>query len=420
MQITEQAKLPRRKPSTMPFIMPDGRPLGVFLMETNHITDPHRRLGKKGRGRTKEPANGWSSSSRLSKTAHEDPQPGVSRDRTDAEHAEHAALEKVGQRRQRRWLNDKLLRDMAPPLTAKDMESLFKPAPFGDTGYVSAFTLAAAPEHAPLWDLFRSVDSDKQNRVLLKWEEHVKELRAEVNNMHHNEGGNIKKAEPALVAATAALQGWAAVGPRGRKALRRAPRGCAEEIEAPILRLVEDSVENEVVLELDDGFQRLLAHSIAKFHSLCAQSRDSLDGGKVVVVRKRRISGEDEQKIPRGKSRSPQRENSSQTPPPPLVAAAGASPNPNNIASLGGSTAPAGSISAVLKTEILYDPTAPRFTCLDILWLLDDDAQHGGYGGLNAKTLRDSLVCHDHASMVEMDHVHSHHQPGVVSPVVLA
>lgn len=26
---------------------------------------------------------------------------------------------------------------------------------------------------AHLWDLFRNIDSDKQQRVLLKWEEHV-------------------------------------------------------------------------------------------------------------------------------------------------------------------------------------------------------------------------------------------------------
>ena len=177
----EQDKAPRRKTASMPFIMPDGRPLGLFLTETNHMTSHGRSDGKR-RGRAKEPSHGWSSSHRpavSTATTQEPSQPRPSRTLTDAEHAELIALEKVGQRRQRRWLNDKLLRDMAPPLTAKDMESLFKPAPFGDTGYVSAFTLAAAPEHAALWDLFRSVDSDKQNRVLLKWEEHVKELRSD-------------------------------------------------------------------------------------------------------------------------------------------------------------------------------------------------------------------------------------------------
>jgi hypothetical protein len=334
---------------------------------------------------------------------------------TEAETAEMAALEKVGQRRQRRWLNEKLLRDMAPPLTAKDMESLFKPAPFGDTGYVSAFTLAAAPEHAPLWDLFRSVDSDKQNRVLLKWEEHVKELRAEVNN---NKEGGLKQADSAVVAATVALQGWAAVGPRGRKALRRAPRGCIEEIEAPILRLVENPVETEISLELEGGFQRLLAHSVAKFHFLFAQSRDSLDngnGGKVVVVRKRRTIGEESTSnknasMARNKSKSPQRETTTSSPAHDSAshAATGASPSSSSQQA---TPPPPSHVADIVGASTPFDASVPRFTCVDILWLLDD-----GTDELNAKTLRESLVGHDqvdHASMMEVaSRVH------VVSPVV--
>lgn len=394
MEPTEQSKAPprQRKASSMPFIMPDGRPLGAFLTETNHMTTS--RYQKKGRGRIKEPKNGWGSASSrppVSSNTHERaPATRVSRVLTEAEHAELAALEKVGQRRQRRWLNDKLLRDMAPPLTAKDMESLFKPAPFGDTGYVSAFTLAALPEHAPLWELFRSVDSDKQNRVLLKWEEHVKELRAEVKN--NKEGGPLLKADSALTAATLALQGWSAVGPRGRKALRRAPRGCAEEIEAPILRLVENNSENEIVLELEDGFQRLLAHSLAKFHSLFAQSRDGPEG-KVVVVRKRRVGESlNNKNVVRSQSKSPQRE----------------SPARDRDTTTEMSTSPpTATTSPVVTVVVPFDPTAPRFTCVDILWLLDDD----GNDGLTAKTLRDSLV-HDNGALIMEAPSH------VVSPLV--
>jgi hypothetical protein len=296
------------------------------------------------------------------------------------------------------------------------MESLFKPAPFGDTGYVSVFTLAAAPEHAPLWDLFRSVDSDKQNRVLLKWEEHVKELRAEVTN--DSEGG-LKKADSAVVAATVALQGWAAIGPRGRKALRRAPHGCSSEIEAPILRLIESTVDNEITLELEDGFQRLLAHSIAKFHFLFAQSRDGPDGRKVVVVRKRRSREQNT------KNKSPQRENtSSPTHNTTGAAAAARSPALSSQKPSPHATAGASSISmnpvgdnkpgpsGGMKGEgTPFDPSAPRFTCVDILWLLDDEVTHAR-GGLTAETLRESLVGHDHAAMLEVGHVH------VVNPVV--
>lgn len=38
--------------------------------------------------------------------------------------------------------------------------------PFGESGQPSLFSRAAAPENVALWDLFRSVDMDKESRVL--------------------------------------------------------------------------------------------------------------------------------------------------------------------------------------------------------------------------------------------------------------
>ena len=88
---------------------------------------------------------------------------------TEAEAAELRALAAVGRSKQRRWMNDKLLRAMVGALTAREMEQLFKPVPFGREPVPSAFALAAQPEHEPLWALFRSVDMDKQERVFAKW-----------------------------------------------------------------------------------------------------------------------------------------------------------------------------------------------------------------------------------------------------------
>jgi hypothetical protein len=45
-------------------------------------------------------------------------------------------------------------------------ERQFKPVPFGFPAPPSAFTLASAPEHAAVWEHFRSIDSDKEARVL--------------------------------------------------------------------------------------------------------------------------------------------------------------------------------------------------------------------------------------------------------------
>jgi hypothetical protein len=78
----------------MPFIMPDGRPLGAFLADTNLLTP-----GRKGsrRGTRREPKQGWSSSMRPSSAASRPPS-----DPSPAEEAELSALARVGQRRQRR------------------------------------------------------------------------------------------------------------------------------------------------------------------------------------------------------------------------------------------------------------------------------------------------------------------------------
>lgn len=50
--------------------------------------------------------------------------------------------------------------------TACLQEALFKPVPFGETGYVSLFSQATSREYVEVWDLFRSVDMDKESRVL--------------------------------------------------------------------------------------------------------------------------------------------------------------------------------------------------------------------------------------------------------------
>lgn len=48
----------------------------------------------------------------------------------------------------------------------RTQERQFKPVPFGFPAPPSAFTLASAPEHAAVWEHFRSIDSDKEARVL--------------------------------------------------------------------------------------------------------------------------------------------------------------------------------------------------------------------------------------------------------------
>ena len=100
---------------------------------------------------------------------------------------------KSGRGRRRRFFHDRLLKDiagvllaadqevqpgspfsavadcklgLAGPLTFADIQSLFQPIPFGDPAPPSAFEQAMAPQNLPVWEGFRSIDMDKQTRVL--------------------------------------------------------------------------------------------------------------------------------------------------------------------------------------------------------------------------------------------------------------
>lgn len=274
----------RIKPASMPYIMPDGRPLSTFLTDNNLLRAPQRR-SKKRHGLKEASSEGWTTGAHHTQTRAR-----PFSQLTEAEQAELAALEKVGQRRQRRYLNDKLLRDMAPALTAKDIESLFKPVPFGETGRVSVFTLATAPEVVPLWDLFRSIDADKEARVLRKWEEHVNELRqnAHKQDMLHSRADNeLTTVADCNQSLDAVVAGWKAISVRGRRALLHAPRACIEDLESHLLGLLQGPPgPNEVALQLEDGFLRLITHALAEFHFLRSFSRNGRDGVREVVVRR--------------------------------------------------------------------------------------------------------------------------------------
>ena len=134
-----------------PYIMPDGSTLAQALNQ-HEQTEPQ----KKSRKQKNSKADRWERSFKLIRD----------RPASQVEQTELDYLYRVGRERRRRFLNDKLLRDMAGPLTARDMESLFKPAPFGESNHTTPLQQALEPENATIWDLFRNIDFDKQNRLL--------------------------------------------------------------------------------------------------------------------------------------------------------------------------------------------------------------------------------------------------------------
>ncbi len=131
--------------------MPDGTSLNQLLTDSE-AHEPQKRNSK---NRTAK-ADRWERSFKLVRT----------RPVSEAEQSELDFLYKVGRERRRRFLNDKMLRNMAGPLTASDMEGLFKPAPFGESSRVSPLQEVLQPENATILDMFRNIDYDKQSRFI--------------------------------------------------------------------------------------------------------------------------------------------------------------------------------------------------------------------------------------------------------------
>lgn len=97
---------------------------------------------------------------------------------------------------------------MAGALTAPDMECLFQPPPFGGpipAARPTVLQAAALPQNVPLWDLFRSINMDKQQRVLIKWEQHVAAKR-------DGEGSSVAPCAPVV-----ALRAWSTIGRKVRR-----------------------------------------------------------------------------------------------------------------------------------------------------------------------------------------------------------
>ncbi|KAL4458348.1 hypothetical protein ABPG75_013213 [Micractinium tetrahymenae] len=273
--MAEPAEAPKRAPLRGPFIMPDGRPLTAALEQQQQFTRRGGGSHKLRPGQIREPKEGWTKPLPRAAAAAPAAPATAAGPLSEAEAAELYALSRVGQRKQRRWLNDKLLRDMAGALTAADMASLFKPVPFGEQR-ASVWERAAQPEHAFLWDMFRSLEMDKQARVLQKWEAHVRELQAGPSAIRN----------PAVQAIAA----WAGVGWKARQAMKRSSPSHVAAIEAPILAFLqqEPAAAGELVLsDLEDGFHRLIAHGLAEYHGLSSHSRPAPGGGKEVVLRRR-------------------------------------------------------------------------------------------------------------------------------------
>lgn len=248
-----------------PYIMPDGRPLTNYLKAESVNGDANRPKKKSVglRGKDLQWAQLQSHKAKL----------GTSSDL--AELAELKMLEAAGVRRRRRWLNDMVLRHMAGPMSANDMESLFKPTPFGDNpGRVSALTQASQPEHSQIWENFRSIDPDKEAKVLQRWEEHNKEQQA-------GKAGPVEQPPAAT-----ALQSWGRVNKKARLALRKANVHTVLQFETQLLDYLELGQPEPLSMVLDDAYARLLVHGLSDFYGLSSTTSHSDGESRMLIAHK--------------------------------------------------------------------------------------------------------------------------------------
>ena len=272
------------------YIMPDGRPLAAYLANANvGESAAPKRMGPKGKKNQRKKKGSATFGSRRSA-----PPPSLFASQLDEE--ELNSLNKLGQRKQRRWTNDLLLRAMAPALSPGDIDGLFKPVPFGDVHPPSAFSMVE--EDSGMQELWRrcllSVGMDKQDRILEKWREYVNDLnRTEVDDGAERDGDDAEEQEGERHARnvrratiTAYRKRWqGSVSSSGRAAVKNVSEEVVREIEAQMFPCLFGDVE-EVKLYPEDGYGRLLGHSLAKFHGLSSNTKRDEKGGKYIVVRR--------------------------------------------------------------------------------------------------------------------------------------
>ncbi|XP_011625689.1 uncharacterized protein LOC18440572 [Amborella trichopoda] len=184
---------------------------------------------------------------------------------------------KISNRRSRRWLNDHLLIELVPPLSADEIRGLFAPPPWGEGTTSSPFCMSNMGD----WDSFRNIDMDKEASLVKSMENSATERK------QHNVSDRM-----------AALRAWQRVDHRTRDALRHSfLSNLIDSYEERIRTYVKEGGDGEVlVLQVEDPFHRLLLHGICEFYDLVSVTVDNFTGtrkeakpSKVTHIRKKKL-----------------------------------------------------------------------------------------------------------------------------------
>ncbi|KAL2453921.1 hypothetical protein Adt_48582 [Abeliophyllum distichum] len=181
---------------------------------------------------------------------------------------------KVSNRRSRRWLNDRLLMELVPPLNADEIRGLFAPPPWGDDVPLSPFCMTNVGE----WDKFRNIDMDKQASIIESLEDSSGERRSRLD-----------------ADKVAALTAWHRVDCRTREALRRSFLSeLINSYEERVRSFIKESRDGDVlVLQVQDPFHRLLLHGVCEFYNLVSTTVTPSEGPnslKMTRICKKKVS----------------------------------------------------------------------------------------------------------------------------------
>ena len=217
---------------------------------------------------------------------------------------ELAEAARLGQRRRRRWANDRLLRELGGAMTVAEMQAQFMPPPFGAPPQPTAFERMLRAQARGEWAGFHRVDMDKERAFLRTLELAEAESRRErarggacfAARREESEGSGVAEGERG--ARVGPRVAWGRVSAKERAALRNVVRRAPERperLERALLEFAEAAGEladharteaesSSLVLPLADSYARLLAHGLCEFHGLERRSRVAPSGAKELVV----------------------------------------------------------------------------------------------------------------------------------------
>ena len=217
---------------------------------------------------------------------------------------ELAEAARLGQRRRRRWANDRLLRELGGAMTVAEMQAQFMPPPFGAPPQPTAFERMLRAQARGEWAGFHRVDMDKERAFLRTLELAEAESRRErarggacfAARREESEGSGVAEGERG--ARVGPRVAWGRVSAKERAALRNVVRRAPERLERLERALLEfaeaageladhartEAESSSLVLPLADSYARLLAHGLCEFHGLERRSRVAPSGAKELVV----------------------------------------------------------------------------------------------------------------------------------------